>query len=88
MAARAVTPPRGDDHMVALMEARRLQDNASDLVDDAGDLVAQRDRGLDVSVGAEIAVHELDVGPAHPAGLDLDEVLVGRQIRNGNVLQN
>jgi hypothetical protein len=50
--------------------------------------VTQRDRRRDVGIFPEIPVHELRVGAAHSARLDLDENFIGLDIGNRYVLED
>jgi len=50
--------------------------------------VPERDRRLDVGVGAEIAVDQLHIGAAHAARLNLDEDLVRGEVANRNVIED
>jgi hypothetical protein len=55
------------------------------LIDAAHDLVAWHDRQLGIG---QVAVHDVEVGPAHGASLDADTKLVGLRQQLGPVLQN
>jgi hypothetical protein len=54
-------------------------------MDDAGDLVAEGDRGV---AGVGGAVEEMEIGPAHPAGFDSDDDLAGRRFGLGHLLES
>jgi hypothetical protein len=57
VAAGSVTPARRDDHVIPLLEAGRLGHDAADLMHHAGDLVAKRDRRLELRASFP-ALHE------------------------------
>jgi hypothetical protein len=86
MAAGLVSPSAYDNDLITLLEAGRLRQSASDLVDLAGNLVPWGERRLVIL--AKISVHELHVGAAHPCRSDLEENLVGFDVRHRNILQN
>src|SRR5262249_24615718 len=85
MTGGAISPSGGDNDVVALLKTRRLRYNPADLAHDAGDFMAQRNRSRNVSVFPEITVHELYVGAAHSACLDVDENFIGLKARNSHV---
>ena len=88
VAAGAISPTGRHDYMVALFEPRSFGYDAADLAHHAGDLVTERDRGLDVGVWPEIAVHQLHVRSTHPTGFDLHQDLIGLDVGNWDVFQN
>src|SRR5262249_41431513 len=88
MTAGAVAPSGHDYDVVALVKSRRLGHGPADLVHDAGDFVAQRDRPRDAGILPEVSIHELHVGAAHAARRDLDEDLIGLKVRNRYVLED
>src|SRR5262249_14046138 len=55
---------------------------------EAGYFVTRNDRRWNVVVLSEIPVNELDVGATHSTRLDLDEHLIGLNVRNRHVLEN
>src|SRR5262249_7686244 len=88
MAADAIAPSGRDNHVVSLLKSRHFGHDPTDLVYDAGNLVTQRDRRRNVGIFPEIPVHELHVGAAHSARLDLDENFIGLNVRNRHVLED
>src|SRR5262245_57594575 len=88
MTAGAVAPPGHDDDGIALPKSRRLGHDTAELVHDASDLMTKRDRRRDVGISPEVSIHELHVGTAHSARRDLDEDLIGLNVRNRHVLED
>ena len=88
MTAGAVTPPGGDDHVITLFETHRLGHEPAELVHDAGDFMARGDGCRNVGVFPEVPVDELHVGAAHSTRPDLDEHLIGLNVRNGHVFED
>jgi hypothetical protein len=89
--ARRLAPERHQRPRAAHPESaefRALRDEPADLVHDAGDLVTQRDRRRDVGIFSEVSVHQLHVAAAHFARPDVDEDLIGLNIRNRHVLED
>src|SRR5262249_2056974 len=88
MAAHPVTPSWRNHHMVALRQARSFGNNAADLVNRPGDLVAWDHRRRDIGIALEETIDQKHVRPAHTAGLDLDEHFVGLDVGNRNVCED
>jgi len=88
MTAGAVAPPGHDDDVVALLKSRRLGNDPADLLHDAGDLMTQCDRRRDVRIFLEVSVHQLHVGAAHSARGDLNQNIIGLNVRNRHVLED
>ena len=88
MTAGAVAPPGHDNDVVGLLKPARFRDDPADLVHDPSDFVTQRDRRRDVGIFPEVSVHELHVGAAHSARRNLDEDLIGLNVRNRHVLKD
>src|SRR5664280_1534171 len=72
-----------------LLADQVLRSVGADFLDDAGDLVSQRERqrhaagGIEPLAAAEIGIAVLDmqVGMAQPAALDADQDFLGRRLR-------
>src|SRR5262249_38925093 len=88
MTAGAVAPSGGDDHVITFLNLRRLGHQTAELVHNAGDLMTRNDWRRNVSVLSEIPVNELDVGATHSTGPDLDEHLIGLNVRNWHVFED
>src|SRR5262249_18319735 len=88
MAAHTVTPSWRNHHMVARRQARSFWNNAADLVNRPGDLVAWNHRRRNIGIALEKTIDKKHVRPAHAAGLDLDEHFVGLDVRNRNVCED
>src|SRR6478672_1018584 len=88
MTAGAIAPSGCDNYMVALFQPRGFGHHRADLVYDTRDFMTWCNGHWDVSVFLEIPVHELYVAATHPAGLDIDENLVGLNVRNRYILQD
>ncbi|WP_442165609.1 hypothetical protein, partial [Rhizobium leguminosarum] len=68
-------PSWGNHDVVTLLE-RGFLDRPADPAYHPSDFMAGRDRARDIRVLSEVAIHELDVGAAHAASLDLYQYLV------------
>src|SRR5262249_21995461 len=88
MTARSVTPPWGDNDVITLLIPHRPGHKPAELVHDACDFMPRGDGCRNVSVFPEVSIDELHVGAAHSTGPDLDEHLIGLNIRNGHVLED
>src|SRR5262249_18667520 len=88
MTAGAVAPPGGDDHVITLLIPHRFGHEPAELVHDAGDFMPRRDGCRNVSVFPEVSIDELHIGAAHSTRPDLDEHLIGLNVRNGHVLED
>src|SRR5262249_54565858 len=88
MTAGAVAPPGGDDHVITLPIPHRIGHKPAELVHDPGDFITRGDGRRDVIVFSEVPVDELHIGTAHSTGPDLDEHLIGLNVRNGHVLED
>src|SRR5262249_20025366 len=86
MTAGAIAPARCDDDVITLLKPRRLGHEPAQFVHKAGDFVTRNDRRWNVVVSSEIPIHELHIGAAHSTSLDLDEHLIGLNVRNWHVL--
>jgi hypothetical protein len=86
--AGAVAPTRCDDNMITLLQPRRLGHEPAQLMHQASYFVTRNDRRWNVVVLSEIPVNELDVGATHSTGLNPDEHLIWRNVRNRHVLEN
>src|SRR5262249_21584155 len=88
VAARSVTPSGGDDHMITLLVPDRPRHKLTELVHDGGDFMPRGDGRRNVSVFPEVSVDELYIGAAHSTRPDLDEHLIGLNVRNGHVFED
>src|SRR5262249_5091370 len=88
MTAGAVTPPGGDNHVITLLIPPRPGQQTAEPVHDAGDFMTRGDGGRNVSVFPEVSVDELHIGTAHSTRPDLDEHLIGLNVRNGHVFED
>src|SRR5262249_6400550 len=88
MTAGAIAPSRRDDNMVTWLETGSLGYNSADPVYNTRDFMTQGDRRRDVSVFSEVTVHELNVGAAHTACLDLNENFIGLNVRHWHVFKH
>ena len=88
MTAGAVAPPGGDDHVITLLIPHRPGHEPAELVHDAGDFMARGDGCRNVGVFPEVSIDELHIGTAHSTRPDLDEYLIGPNVRNGDVFED
>ena len=87
VAAGFVSPTPDNDDLVALLEAGRLGHEAADLVNLAGNLVAQCQREYRLGVRTKIPVYQLNVSAAHAGGTDLDQNLIRFDLGDRNIFQ-
>src|SRR5262249_17724954 len=88
MSAGAVTPPGGDNHVITLLIPHRLGHEPAELVHDAGNFMTWGDGCRNVSIFPEVSVDELYIGTAHSTSPDLDQHLIGLNVRNRHVFED